>query len=114
MKWIKVECALFEKIEVQMIAKTLKVDRDKAAALCIRVWRWADDQTEDGFVRWLAYADVDDVIGYKGIGKAMHDAGWLEEDRSGLMIPNFIRHNGQSAKRRALDAERKSRSRDRK
>jgi hypothetical protein len=42
-----------------------------------------------------------------GFGAAMEAVGWLEDDGESLCTPRFDEHNGQSAKRRATEAERK-------
>jgi hypothetical protein len=47
------------------------------------------------------------LIGWPGFAAAMSTVGWLEEDAESLVLPEFDTHNGQSAKRRAQDADRK-------
>jgi len=49
---------------------------------------------------------IDYVSGVTGFGEAMNLSGWLVQDGHNLVLPNFDRHNGKSAKNRALTAQR--------
>jgi len=51
--------------------------------------------------------DIDRHVGVAGFGSAMQEVGWLLVDDNGVLFPNFDRHNGTSAKSRALTTERK-------
>ena len=77
-------------------------------------WSWADDQTVNGSIRGVGADDVDAIVGQVGFARTGVDVGWLIFDDRGLLIPNFTRHNGMSAKRRLLDAERQQARRDKK
>jgi len=57
---------------------------------------------------------VDRVAGKSGFALAIQKAGWLTIDERGLTIPNFSRHNGDSAKKRCQKSERQSRWRNKK
>src|SRR5262249_47303914 len=57
-------------------------------------------------VRWL-----DRRVGHEGFCEALQEVGWLTVELDRLVIPRFERHNGQSAKRRALTADRVARHR---
>ena len=104
--WIKCEKSLFKKPEVIGIAESLGLDRDTVAAKCLRVWAWADDQTEDGNAKSVTKTFLDDEVGVTGFADAMEKEGWLVVEKGGLRFPNFDRHLGQSAKRRVLTKER--------
>jgi hypothetical protein len=57
---------------------------------------------------------LDRVVACDGFATALLDerVGWLEEDENGnLRLPNFDRHNGKGAKKRATDAERQANKR---
>ena len=99
--WIEWEKGLPSKPEVGRIAREMKVTRLHAAAACMEVWSWAEDQTENGHIATTPQ-DVSDSVRIPGIGEAMLNAGWLIQMDNGVALPNFERHNGQPAKRRAL------------
>lgn len=72
-----------------------------------RLWSWFDRQSSDGFMAGIGLDEVDETIGWAGFGKALSDRRWLVADSKGLWLPNFDRHNGGGAKRRALESKRK-------
>ena len=105
--WIKWEKGLLRKPEVMTIAGELGVSDYHAAAVCMAVWEWADDVTIDGNIK--AKPEVVDKVSYQpGLAKAMQDVGWLTVVKDGIRFPNYDRHNGRTAKERALDANRKA------
>lgn len=104
MAWIKIEVELPEKPEVWQIAGMVNIDADAVVGKLIKVWRWFDAHTESGNAVGVTYALVDYVSGVTGFGEAMALCGWLEQCGSVLKLPNFGRHNGKTAKNRALTA----------
>lgn len=105
--WIKWEKGLLRKPEIMEIAQALNVSDQHAASCCMAVWEWADDVTTDGLVRAQAAA-VDRIAGQDGFASAMEAVGWLKVSDSCVQFPNYDRHNGRTAKERALDANRKA------
>ena len=110
--WIKVEQVTPDKPEVWEMAARLEIEPDAVIGKLIRVWVWADQQTLDGnaFVTQLAL--LDRIAGVSGFANAMIHAGWLKQKNSSFAFPNFERHNGQSAKKRALTNKRVQRKRN--
>ena len=102
--WIEWEKGLVRKPEVLRIARAFQCTPQHAAACCMMVWEWAEDVTENGIIPGLTAADVSFAAGVEGIGEAMVAAGWLVETGDALVLPNWERHNGAPAKRRALNA----------
>ena len=105
--WIEWEKGLPCKPEMFRIARAMKVHPLHAAGACMLVWGWADDNTIDGNVLGICPGDLSDATGVPGIAEAMVDVGWLIDTGDGITFPNWERHNGEPAKRRALDAMRK-------
>ena len=104
--WIKMEVGLPEKPEVWQIAGMVGIDADSVVGKLLKVWRWFDAHTETGNAVGVSYPLVDHVAGVSGFAEAMALCGWLHQDGSTLMLPNFDRHNGKTAKNRALTAKR--------
>ena len=106
MAWIKVENCTPDKPEIFRIADQLGIDPDAALGKLIRVWIWADSQTYDGNASSVTQSLLDRVAGVTGFASAMISAGWLSEIEDGFVFVNFDRHNGQTAKTRALTSKR--------
>lgn len=112
--WIKWEKGLVRKPEIKQIARVMKITPHEAAARCMTVWEWADDVTVDGTVPAMTKSDVDQEAGLNGFAKAMEltlPDPWLLLQPNGLTFPHYDRHNGKNGKTRALDAERKRKTR---
>jgi hypothetical protein len=110
MSWIKVENATPNKPEVLKLARLLGVSRDDAFGKAMRFWIWLDGVTVDGVVDGVTSHDVDAVVGAVGVADALVSAGWLSVSKDGqsITVPNFDRHNGESAKARGLKAKRQA------
>lgn len=106
--WIKLEKGTPDKPEVYEIASILGIDPDAALGKLIRVWCWADSNSENGHIKSVTNVLIDRITMSQGFADAMKAVGWLADEE----IPNFDRHLGDSAKKRAKDAERKRKSRD--
>jgi hypothetical protein len=105
--WIKMECCTPEKAEVLAItAKMGWDDVDLTVGKLFRMWRWFDQHTENGNARGVTSALLDRIIGTSGFCEAVQSVGWIEIREDGINLPNFERHNGNTAKNRALTAKR--------
>jgi hypothetical protein len=110
--WIKFDTDLPEKGEVWQMAGLLKIDPDAVVGKLLKVWRWFDKHTEDGNAPNVTYPLLDSLVGVTGFAEAMVFAGWLEQRGRDLCLPNFDRHNGKTAKNRALTAKRVAKMRN--
>lgn len=105
--WIKVESTTPTKIEVVRIAAAMKINPYEALGRLIQLWIWADSNTTNGKTFVEDLSSIDFVAGLPGFGSAMQKVGWLLQDGDGYTFPNFDRHNGNTAKKRAEDARKK-------
>jgi len=112
--WIKVEHGLANKPEVLAISQQLGIPRLDVVGRLIAIWEWFDANTTDGTNPAVTRAFLDELSNCFGFSLAMSSVGWLDEFRGVLSIPNFERHNGESAKRRALASTRMAKTRVRK
>ncbi len=104
--WMKVELDMPDKPEVQRIAGMLSIDSDAVVGKLIRVWAWFDKHTENGHAHGVTYSLLDRITCHAGFAEAMALVGWLHQDGHDLALPNFERHNGKTAKNRALSGKR--------
>jgi len=105
--WIKLEKNTPDKPEIFEMAEILSIDPDAVLGKLIRVWCWVDSNSSDGHIKSVTPVLIDRLTMSQGFADAMKAVGWLDENS----IPNFDRHLGESAKKRAKDAERKRKSR---
>jgi hypothetical protein len=105
--WLKMECCTPEKAEVLAITARMGWDdSDLTVGKLFRMWRWFDQHTESGNARGVTSALLDRIIGVPGFCEAVQSVGWIEISTEGIRLPNFERHNGNTAKTRALTAKR--------
>lgn len=109
--WIKIDHGLHEKPEVHYLSSTLNIDPFTVVGMLVRVWEWFDRHTENGYADNVTFASLDRIVQRDGFAEALNFAGWLEQKGRGLELPKFDRHNGKTAKNRALARERMSRKR---
>lgn len=110
--WLKVQKHTWQKGEIRQVARTLGVDLANAFLAWFRLWATFDELTADGNIPFYSADDADQDAGMPGAGQAFAQVGWLLFDERGCTVVNWERHNGESAKARALKAERQARYRD--
>ena len=105
--WLKIETNLPEKREVMAITAAMGwTDPDMTVGKLFKLWRWFDQQTLNGDAPSVTLALLDLIIGVTGFCRCVVDVGWMVETSAGVALPNFDRHNGKTAKTRALGARR--------
>lgn len=105
--WLKFEINTPEKPEVLSITVDMGWDDpDLVVGKLLRLWRWFDQHTENGNADNVTLALLDRIIGVTGFCEAVAKVGWLIVTEAGIELPNFERHNGKTAKNRALTAKR--------
>lgn len=112
-KWIKVETHTPDKAELRQIARLCHCSKAEAFLAFFRVFVWLDEQTEDGHVDYFTLNDADDIGGLTGLGNALETVRWITFSPGGAVVANWERHNGKSAKKRIIEAERSRRYRER-
>lgn len=91
--------------DVEQMSDILETDVPTIVGHLFIFWSYADRNTSDGSLN-----STDKTIDRKtlpGFAKALRAVGWLSGRDRSLILPNFIRHNGDSAKARNLEAEAK-------
>jgi hypothetical protein len=109
--WMKFEKATLEKPEVFQIAGILGIDPDAVIGKLLRVWNWFDDQSRDGHAHVTLMSRLDRDTGVTGFVTAMEKVGWMVFDGETISLPNYCRHNGETAKVRSLARTRKQNER---
>lgn len=110
--WIKMRVDLPTHPKVVRMASACKADRLRVVGGLLSVWSLFDVHSAGGQLEGYSPEVLDETIGFPGFSHAMISVGWLEFDGSSLWMPRFEDHNGQSAKKRAQDADRKRNDRN--
>ena len=110
--WIKFRHDLIDAPEIRRLARACGVTRDDVYGKLFRLWSWFDRHSRNGRVADETDDLVDEIVGHSGFAAALVSVGWLDHDQGGIVIPNWDRHNSETAKQRALDAARKAAARD--
>jgi hypothetical protein len=110
--WIKMRVDLPTHPKVVRMASACKADRLRIIGGLLSAWALFDVHSVDGQLEGYSPEVLDETIGFPGFSHAMISVGWLEYDGSSLWMPRFEEHNGQSAKKRAQDADRKRNDRN--
>lgn len=110
--WIKFEHSTLDKPEVLVLADFLETTPDDIVGKLLRIWVWFDKNSVNGDAGGVTgnalMRFIDGHVGRQGFAACMKKVGWLNENG----VPNFDRHNGKSAKKRALTAARTREWRD--
>lgn len=99
--WAKVELNTPDKPEIWAIANELGIDPDAAFGKVFRVWAWFDEHTEDGNAPSVTKMLLDRQVGVTGFCDSLLHVGWMVENEGIVTLPNFDKHNGNTAKKRA-------------
>jgi len=113
--WIKMRVDLRDDPAVIAIAAATDLDEDTVVGKLHKLWSWANRHTTDGNAAGVTLFWIDRYLSATGFSQAMVEAGWMLEmtqSGGGIRFPAFDRHNSESAKRRALTAERVAKHRN--
>lgn len=109
--WLKLESSTPDKPEVQAISDELGICCAEVVGRLILVWRWFDQQSRDGYAP-VTLSALSKIAGLAGFAESMEKQLWLSTGKKGVTVMNFDRHNGKSAKTRALTKDRVKRYRN--
>lgn len=105
--WIKMGKDLLTHPKVVRMSSALRADRLRTVGGLFAVWCLFDTHSADGQLSGYTPEALDELVGMPGISAAMEAVGWLSNSEEGVSLPRFEEHNGQSAKRRAQETDRK-------
>jgi hypothetical protein len=109
--WIKMRTNLDRDPAVVRISSGLKTDRFAVVGRLHTIWAWANEHLVDGQDVPIDSAFLDALVECPGFAEQMRRVGWLSGRDGSIDFPGFERHNGASAKARAMDSDRKKRVR---
>ena len=110
--WIKMRSDLQTSPKVVRISSATKADRLRVVGALHAVWSIFDTHAVDGILEGYTLEVLDSLIGFDGFSEQMSTVEWLVVSGDSLSMPRYDAHNGKSAKKRAMDSERKRKARD--
>ena len=109
--WIKMRVDLQTSPKVVRISSATKADRLRVVGALHAVWSIFDAHAVDGALEGYTLGVLDSLIGFAGFSEQMAAVEWIIVSDDSLEMPRYDSHNGKSAKKRAMDSERKRTSR---
>lgn len=106
-RWIKVDVAILGKPAIRNAARDCRCSIGDAFAAWFRLYSWLDEQTADGTL-YSDVEEIDAVSRLSGFAASLSRSGWLTFYGDKVIVTNWDEHNGQCAKRRALEAKRQN------
>jgi hypothetical protein len=110
--WIKMEHVTPDKPEVFRMALDLGVTPEHVLGCLVRLWIWADQQSINGNALTVTCVTLDRITCNAGFANALKNVGWLIGNDMDFTLPNFDRHNGETAKTRANTQKRVAKHRN--
>lgn len=110
-RWLKVAVDTPYKTAIRNAARDCGCSRGDAFLAFFELYSWLDEQTDDGRLA-TDPAELNRWAGIPGFAESLERSGWLTFQGDECIITNWGEHNGQCAKRRALDAKRKTEIRE--
>jgi len=104
--WIKMRNDLHTDPRVVRISCACKAHRCAVVGALHLVWSLFDSHTSDGMLIGYTSELIEEMTDIPGLCEAMQKVGWLVIEDNCLKMPDFERHSGVSAKRRAQNASR--------
>jgi hypothetical protein len=125
--WIKFDKELPESIRIRRVVRKLKesnalrgvTDRNEALLVtqCIgalvRLWIYADSHIDNDNRIVATFDEIDDLVGLPGFASSLPGDWLVRVDEETVELPDFLEHNGSSAKQRRDNAQRQARWRER-
>jgi hypothetical protein len=114
--WIKMEHATACKPEVVLAAQLLCISRREMLGILVDYWIWLDanlDESRHGMVTHVSRKSLEETLHCAGLAAVLEYIKWAEfDDEQRIMtVKNWDRHNGKTAKSRALTRDRQARKR---
>jgi hypothetical protein len=112
MDWIHMEVGLPDHPKIGRLSRRLKVDRDRALAIVVRLLCWTATAKEDGHLNGTEPEDIAEVCRYHGdpqaLVEALVGAGWIDQDDSGLTVHDWMERQGRMLRARERERNRRA------
>lgn len=109
MAWIELHDTLPDHPKVIDLADLLKLDKDAVVGKLVRLWTWALNSREDGFLRAKDIVTVADVMRFKGkpqrLVEALVEVQLLDQSEGGYTIHDWDEHVAMLMEKREMKRE---------
>lgn len=105
--WIKFRRSLLTDGRVRKMSATLRTNVREVLGALVIFWCLADEHAdENGELFGWSFDEMDGLVGINGFCSALPEC-WIDMSGEWVKCPEFLEHNGSTAKRRAEDTKRK-------
>lgn len=104
-QWIKMRVALRD--DPRVVAIALRLGQERATVLGYLYLMWCIADAHGDFMPGVTPQALSRLLGLDGFAESL-PRDWLQVRQDGLRFPDYERHNGSTAKRRAVEAARKA------
>lgn len=125
--WIKIDKDLSESLRFKRVVRKLRENSNALRGVTshvtahtivlgalVRLWVHADSHIQNDDILEATTDEIDELVGVDGFAAAL-PADWLQViDTDHVKLPDFLAHNGGSARERKLNAKRQAAYRSRK
>lgn len=105
--WLKMRVCLRNHPKVVRMASALDADKNQILGALFSVWCVFDAHSVDGTLDGYTPKSMDAEVSFPGFTEAMILVSWMVYEDGILAMVRATEHNGQGAKRRAMEAVRK-------
>lgn len=110
-QWLKLRKTLLRSPKIHQLAAALGTTVGEAFYLALLWLDYLDEYTENGHTN-VTPQFLETYFSQPHFYTALREIGWIDADENGHVFAlDYSKHNGQNAKKRLQDAERKAKSR---
>lgn len=120
--WIRIDKGLSESIRFKRVVRRLKesnalrnacdISETLLVTACLgaiaRLWNYADSHITDDNRIDATFDEIDDLVGIPGFAASLPSDWLVKVDDETVELPDFLEHNGTSAKHRSDNARRQA------
>jgi len=107
LNWIKVRNNLISHPHCIRIAVALGLPPVHVLGALVHLWSTADAHANGELLAGMNLASVDYMVGIPGFAGELANCGWIVESKEGVVLVDYEKHNGPTAKKRLYELVKK-------
>lgn len=107
MNWIKVRNNLISHPHCIRLAVVLGLPPVHILGALVHLWSTADAHANGELLPGMTLASIDYMVGIPGFASELENCGWIIESKEGVVLVDYEKHNGPTAKKRLYELVKK-------